>query len=210
MSLIQALEELQAEHGWLSKDSLRELSATIQTPLYRLQEVVSFYPHFRTEPPARLTVDVCRDMSCHLYGCDGLAERIREAAGDLHVEVIETSCVGACEMAPAVRVNGTPASVGDVRDLAEALRAGSIPAPKRETGSWLCDPYGTAASDDAAEGARYEAFRQVLSQDDPAAVDSLIETLKASGLRGMGGAGFPTGLKWDLVRREASFPKYVV
>ncbi len=208
MSLIQALENLQAENGWLSKESLRELAANIQTPLYRLQEIVSFYPHFRTEPPSRITVEVCRDMSCHLLGCDGLAERIREAVGDADIEVLETSCVGACEMAPAVRVNGTPASASEPRELAEAAQHGSLPAPRRESGEWKCDPYRNGAA--APDGARYEAFRQVLSQDDPAAIDSLIETLKESGLRGMGGAGFPTGLKWDLVRREEAFPKYVV
>lgn len=208
MSLIQALEELQAENGWLSKDVLRELSAEIQTPLYRLQEIVSFYPHFRTEPPARLTVEVCRDMSCHLHGCEGLAERVREAAGDLNVEVFETSCVGTCEMAPAVRVNGTPMAADDVDQLGRALRAGSLVAPSRPPGTWKCDPY--AANGAVPESAQYEAFRQILAQDDPAATDSLIETLKQSGLRGMGGAGFPTGLKWDLVKREAATPKYVV
>lgn len=211
MSLIQALEQLQAENGWLSKDALRELSAEIQTPLYRLQEIVSFYPHFLTTPPARLTVAVCRDMSCHLHGCEGLAERIREAAGDLPAEIIETSCVGACEMAPAARVNGTPVEVADVRALAAALRTGSLPVPDRATRDWRCDPYGPAGEGAAGpDGAQYDAFRQLLSQDDPAAVDALISTLKDSRLRGMGGAGFPTGLKWDLVKKEQAFPKYVV
>lgn len=206
MGLIHELERLQDERGYLAEDALRELSHALGTPLYRLQELVSFYPHFRASPPAPTTVAVCRDMSCHLGGCEGLADSIRDALADrADVEVEEVSCLGCCELAPAVRVNGVPMRVDDPAAFAAMLNEGmpshGIPEPRR----WACDPY----EGDAASG--YEAFRQTLAQiDRDGAVESLIQTLKDSGLRGMGGAGFPTGLKWELVRKEAAAPKYVV
>lgn len=206
MGLIHELERLQEERGYLAEDALRELSHSLGTPLYRLQELVSFYPHFRSSPSAPITVAVCRDMSCHLGGCEGLADRLRDAlAGRKDVEIEEVSCLGCCELAPAVRVNGVPIQVDDPADLGAAL-AGGVPSHRTpEPREWSCDPYGGDPE------SSYEAFRQTLAQiDRDGAVDTLIQTLKDSGLRGMGGAGFPTGLKWELVRKEAATPKYVV
>jgi NADH:ubiquinone oxidoreductase subunit F (NADH-binding)/NADH:ubiquinone oxidoreductase subunit E len=206
MSLIHELELLQQEHGHLTDDLLRDLAHSLATPLYRIQELVSFYPHFRTTPPAAVTVHVCRDMSCHLKQADGLAEKLAAELREADVEVEEVSCLGCCELAPAVRVNGIPSRVDDAEALAADLKHGSGPegsyAPRRE---WACDPY------DGDPESGYECFRQTLAQiDRSGAVDALIGSLKESGLRGMGGAGFPTGLKWEIVRKEAATPKYVV
>ena len=205
MGLIHELELLQQEHGHLTDDMLRELAHSLGAPLYRLQELVSFYPHFRTTPPAATTVSVCRDMSCHLAQGDGLAGKLATALAGADVEVEEVSCLGCCELAPAVRVNGIPVRVDDVEILAANLKNGGPEgtyAPRRE---WACDPY----EGDPEVG--YECFRQTLAQINlSGAIDTLISDLKESGLRGMGGAGFPTGLKWELVRKETSAPKYVV
>lgn len=207
MGLIHELERLQQEHGHLTDDLLRELAHSLATPLYRLQELVSFYPHFRNTPPAAVTVSVCRDMSCHLAGSDGLAGRLAAAigTGNADVEVEEVSCLGCCELAPAVRVNGVPLRVDDAEALAASLANGGPEGSYAARLQWACDPY----EGDPETG--YECFRQTLAQiDRRGAIDALIDTLKESGLRGMGGAGFPTGLKWELVRKEAATPKYVV
>jgi len=205
MSLIHELERLQEERGFLSEDALRELAYASKTPLYRLQELVSFYPHFRTTPPSPTTVQVCRDMSCHLAGSDGLAARISKALDRDDVEVEEVSCLGCCELAPAVRVNGAPVHVGDPGDLADTLSTGRPTTLATAPRTWACDPY-----DGEPEGA-YECFRQTLAQNGRGgAIDALIGALKDSGLRGMGGAGFPTGRKWELVRAEDTTPKYLV
>jgi len=205
MHLIHELEALQAERGHLEKDDLRELAERLSVPLYRLQELVSFYPHFRTTAPAPITVSVCRDMSCHLAGADGLADHLRAALSDqAEVEIAEASCLGCCERAPGIRINGVPVRAADLAAVVEVIRGGG---PKRELKphrAWKTDPYGDA------EGA-YEGVRMALAQDDPGeAAVRLIGELEKSGLRGMGGAGFPTGLKWKLVRAEAATPKYVV
>lgn len=206
MSLIHELEALQAERGHLDPESLRELARRIGEPLYRLQEIISFYPHFRTEPPAAVEVHVCRDMSCHLAGGDGLAGRLEaELAGTEGVGVSETSCLGCCELAPAVRVNGLPASGSDPKQLAEAIAGGGPPAWRAPARSWRADPYG------GDREAAYSTLRRILEADDREAErDALIDALEQSGLRGMGGAGFPTGLKWKIVRGEQATPKYVV
>ncbi|MFO7589121.1 MAG: NAD(P)H-dependent oxidoreductase subunit E [Gemmatimonadota bacterium] len=206
MSLIHELEALQEERGHLDSEALRELAHRLGVPPYRLQELVSFYPHFRSGPPAPVEVHVCRDMSCHLAGGTGLRERVAKAfEGRGDVRVSEASCLGICELAPAARVNGAPARADPPAALAASVAAGGPPAWRAPDRSWRADPYG------GDRQAAYETFRGFLAQADRVrAVDGLIAGLEASGLRGMGGAGFPTGLKWKIVRGEEVTPKYVV
>ncbi len=121
------------------------------------------------------------------------------------MEVCETSCLGCCELAPAVRVNGLPATGADPKALAASLARGGPAKWKAPVRAWKADPY--AGDREAA----YSTLRRILETDDrEAARDALIAGLEQSGLRGMGGAGFPTGLKWKIVRGEKSTPKYVV
>ena len=206
MSLIHELEALQEERGHLDSEALRDLAHRLGVPLYRMQEIVSFYPHFRTEPPAPLEVHVCRDMSCHLVGGPGLAERVAKAfAGRDDVRVSETSCLGICELAPAARVNGAPAGADHPGALAASLATGGPPPWRAPAVAWRADPY------EGDREAAFETFRGVLAQADrTGAVDALIAALEASDLRGLGGAGFPTGRKWKIVRGETATPKYVV
>ena len=74
MELLRELSRLQRERGWLSNDALRELADTKRVPLYRLEGLVGFYPHFRREPPKRATVHVCRDICCAMAGGNHLSE----------------------------------------------------------------------------------------------------------------------------------------
>ena len=202
MRLLRELERLQAEHGFVSETSLRELSAELRVPLYRLQGLVSFYPHFRTEAAPPTTISVCRDMSCHLAGADGLVDRVLEQLGGRDdVAVQSSSCLGCCELAPAAHINGRPARLESSEGVLDHLHD---PAPEtRQRSRWRCDPY--------EDGEPYGALRAVLEADSAAsAADDIIAGLESAGLRGMGGAGFPTGLKWKLVRAETKGPKYVV
>ena len=102
MNLLERLNELQTRHGWLSDDVLRAFSAAEGVPLYRLQEVASFYPHYRRTPPPRATVSLCRDAACHLAGGPAFLQAVKSGlAGVGDVEVHEVSCVGRCEHAPS-------------------------------------------------------------------------------------------------------------
>ncbi|HET6575481.1 MAG TPA: NAD(P)H-dependent oxidoreductase subunit E [Fimbriiglobus sp.] len=194
MRLIPLLTAAQETHGHLSEPVLRDLARAANVPLHRLQQLVSFYPHFRTAPPPRVELAVCRDVACHLAGIPKLQEL---HGGDVAVQ--EVSCVGRCDRAPAGLLNGTPVHLGGVdavkRWVTGEAPAFALPPPQR----WALDPYPDE---------RYGAVRTL--RDDPAGADRVIAELKASGLRGMGGAGFPTGTKWELVRQEQRTPKYVI
>jgi formate dehydrogenase beta subunit len=196
-SLIPALNAIQARLGWLPRAELEELSRDTRRPRYEIEGLISFYPHFRTEPPAKVAVAVCHDLPCNLAGSEARLAEMRERYGDdAEVELVEVSCLGRCDTAPAVAVNERPAPVEDSDVLVAEARAGNVgEAPANErTEPWPNDPY--PAESGIAE--RYATLRALLAGELDA--DTIVQTLKDSGLRGMGGAGFPTGQKWGLVR----------
>jgi NADH:ubiquinone oxidoreductase subunit F (NADH-binding) len=192
------LMEIQGRLGWLPREELEALAREQRRPLYEIQGLVSFYPHFRTEPPARVTVRVCHDLTCWLNGAEDRIAQLHEQYGDTgDVEVVEISCPGRCDIAPAATVDEQPARLDDVETLVEVKRSGdndlgAVVAYGPE-GGWPNDPYGPGEP-------RYQALRALLSGE--ITPQQVIDDLQASGLRGMGGAGFPTGKKWELVRGE--------
>ena len=197
-SLIPMLMEIQERLGWLPREELEALAREQKRPLYEIQGLVSFYPHFRTEPPAGVTVRVCHDLTCWLNGAEDRIAQLHEQYGDTgDVEVVEISCPGRCDIAPAATVDEQPARLDDVEMLVEVKRSGdndlgAVVAYGPE-GGWPNDPYGPGEP-------RYQALRALLSGE--ITPQQVIDNLLASGLRGMGGAGFPTGKKWELVRGE--------
>jgi len=208
-SLIPALNAIQERVGWLPREELVALSRDVRRPLYEIEGLVSFYPHFRTDPPKKAELRVCHDLSCWLRGADQRIAAIKERYGsDADVEVVEGSCLGRCDIAPAGTVNEAPvpldevdAAVADAKETG-AERAGVVRRPS--TGSaarWPNDPYPTP-------GDRYAVLRDALAGRLDAA--NIIAALKDTGLRGMGGAGFPTGRKWDLVAAQETTPKYAI
>ena len=197
-SLIPMLMEIQERLGWLPREELEALAREQKRPLYEIQGLVSFYPHFRTEPPTGVTVRVCHDLTCWLNGAEDRIAQLHEQYGDGgDVEVVEISCPGRCDIAPAATVDEQPARLDDVEMLVEVKRSGdndlgAVVAYGPE-GGWPNDPYGPGEP-------RYQALRALLSGE--ITPQQVIDDLEASGLRGMGGAGFPTGKKWELVRGE--------
>ena len=115
MRLIGLLNDAQAQHGYLSQDTLRQLAKEANVPLHRLQQLVSFYPSFRTTPPPRVELAVCRDMSCYLAGRK-LHNELKELAGD-GVEVHEVSCIGRCDRAPIGMLNHEPIPLSDFEQV---------------------------------------------------------------------------------------------
>ncbi|MEV4173079.1 NAD(P)H-dependent oxidoreductase subunit E [Nonomuraea sp. NPDC049709] len=207
-SLIPALNAIQARLGWLPREELEELGRTMRRPLYEIEGLVSFYPHFRTTPPAKVAVNVCHDLSCWLRSADDRIAEVRERYGDeAEIELVEVSCLGRCDSAPALAVNEHPAPVADVDALVAAAREEEL-AEATVTGRadpWPNDPY-PAGSDVST---RYASLRALLAGE--VSAGSVVATLEASGLRGMGGAGFPTGRKWGLVASaEPGGVKYVI
>ncbi|MFM9195468.1 MAG: NAD(P)H-dependent oxidoreductase subunit E, partial [Planctomycetia bacterium] len=99
--IVQELHHIQHRHRYLPEAELRKLAERTGTPLYRLQEVASFFPHFKLEPPPAVEVHVCHDMACHQHGCAGLKQELERslaaeiAAGKATVRY--ASCLGRCD-----------------------------------------------------------------------------------------------------------------
>jgi formate dehydrogenase beta subunit len=202
-SLIPALHAIQEREGWLPREELVALSREVRRPLYEIEGLISFYPHFRTTPPRRVTLRVCHDLSCWLRGSDERLAAVRARYGpDAEVEVIEGSCIGRCDAAPAATVNDAPVPLAEVDALGGAAQNGGMRPPEASSvRRWPNDPYASAEE-------QYGVLRDVLA----GALDAgqVTTALADSGLRGMGGAGFPTGRKWELVAAQAATPKYAI
>jgi NADH:ubiquinone oxidoreductase subunit F (NADH-binding)/NADH:ubiquinone oxidoreductase subunit E len=207
--IVQALHEIQHRCRYLPQEELRALARRLNVPLHRVHEVASFYPHFRLEPPPRVDVKVCRDMACHLRGADRLkrtlAAQAHELGGPARVAVGGASCLGQCDHAPAVSINDQVyrgKREAELRDLVRLAAANEpLPPQRADRGplGWKIDPYDGAP--------RYEALKRFVETRDG---DSILGALKVADLRGMGGAGFRTHLKWTFVRGAPGSPKYVV
>ncbi|MBA0085322.1 MAG: NAD(P)H-dependent oxidoreductase subunit E, partial [Acidobacteria bacterium Pan2503] len=204
------LRAIQLRYGFLPKVELEGLSQRTLTPLYQLHSVASFYPHFRLAPPAKAEIRVCADMSCHLNGaCELRTELQRRFAGcrPEEVQIRDVSCLGRCDHAPAISINDeilSEASAASAEQMAlRALRGEEVaePHPERARVECKADPYGDG------DDKKYDVLRRLVESR---AWDDVLAQLKAADLRGMGGAGFPTSMKWDLVRKQRDPVKYVV
>ena len=104
--LVQELYRIQNRLGWLPDAELRALAQCSRVPLYRLEEITSFFPHFRRQPPPAVEVKVCRDMSCHLRGSAKVIDELQKATGtnDRDVSITGCSCLGRCDRAVAMLV----------------------------------------------------------------------------------------------------------
>ncbi len=205
-SLIPALNAIQHERGWLPRDRLVALARDTRRPLYEIEGLISFYPHFRVDAPAKVEVAVCHDLTCWLHAADEQIAAIHARYGDdVEVEINEVSCLGHCDIAPAAAVQEHSVAAASVSELVEAARAGgvSVIAGDKARRHWANDPYP-----DGSGRPGYASVRSMIVGE--LAAEQAIETLKESGLRGMGGAGFPTGGKWEMVAAQENEPKYVI
>jgi formate dehydrogenase beta subunit len=203
-SLIPALNAIQREHGWLPREELVALARETRRPLYEIEGLISFYPHYRQEPRAAIQLAVCHDLSCWLAGSDERLAELRERYGeDVEVEIVEVSCLGRCDIAPAVAVQEQHAPAAEAEERVESARGGDVKEAEalRPDRRWPNDPYGESSE-------HYGVLRRVVAGE--ISHEDIIAQLKDSGLRGMGGAGFPTGTKWELVRNQELTPKYAI
>ncbi len=206
--IFDELRAIQLRFGYLPKAELESLSERTQTPLYQLHSVASFYPHFHLTPPAKAEIRLCDDMSCHLNGsCELRAELLRRFSGlrPEDVQMKDVSCLGRCDQALAVAVNDeiyVHVNADRVEDLARQAMRGD-----HHRGEHPHEARVACASDPYGDGEKYGVLRRFVASKD---WDGLLATLKEAELKGMGGAGFPTSLKWDLVRKQADPVRYIV
>jgi formate dehydrogenase beta subunit len=124
------LRGIQRAHGYLPEGELHALAARRAMPLFTLQAVASFYPHFFLKPPARAEVRVCGDLACHRYGGNELRERIAARYQGQDVNVKQVSCLGRSDLAPAIAVNDQifeKASETEAGTLIDFALAGASP-----------------------------------------------------------------------------------
>lgn len=198
--LIEHLHALNDRYGQLRTGHLAALAQLLKLAQVEVFEVASFYHHFdvvredadgRYEAPARLTVRVCNGLSCELAGANDLLAKLPALLGT-DVRVIEAPCVGRCEQAPVAVVHQRPVPKADAPTI-QALAA--VDQRFDDT------PPAIDLAGYRAQGG-YTLLRQC--HEGTRDVESVIKAMEDSGLRGLGGAGFPAGRKWRIVRGEAA------
>lgn len=198
--LIEYLHVIQDTRGHLPAGLLVALSEAMKLPLVEVYETATFYAHFDIvddgeTPPPRMTLRVCDSLSCCMAGADALAEQLAAEAGD-DCRVVRVPCIGQCDRAPAAALGKRVFAPASLEALRAAKAAGDV-APV------LPRYKGLAAY--RAEGG-YGVLQQL--QTGALSAEAVIVTLEQSGLRGLGGAGFPTGRKWRLLSTQPA-PRYL-
>jgi formate dehydrogenase len=192
--LIENLHLIQDRFGHIPAGHLVALAREMKLAMTEVYEVATFYHHFdviregEKAPPA-LTVRVCDSLSCELSGSNELIKGLKQSLGD-KVRVIPAPCVGRCEQAPVAVVGQNPvpqATVDKVKPLVAANK------DKCAVGKYL-------SYAEYRKNGGYDIAIECLNGTRDA--ESLIKTMENSGLRGLGGAGFPSGRKWRIVRGE--------
>jgi NADH:ubiquinone oxidoreductase subunit F (NADH-binding)/NADH:ubiquinone oxidoreductase subunit E len=193
--LIEHLHKIQDRYHALSAAHLAALAQEMKLAQSEVYEVASFYHHFDVlrdgdAVPASLTVRVCAGLSCEMAGAQDLLDRLPALLGT-EVRVLAAPCVGRCETAPAALVGQHPVTSASVETVQQAVAAGQT--RHVHEGHVSLDGYRAAGG--------YALLRACLAGERD--VDGVIATMEDSGLRGLGGAGFPAGRKWRIVRAEA-------
>ncbi|MBM2577376.1 NAD(P)H-dependent oxidoreductase subunit E [Jannaschia sp. Os4] len=190
--LIEHLHLIQDAHGHLSARHLRALAEEMRLSMAEVWEVATFYDHFdplrKDDPvPPALTIRVCDSLSCELAGSEALMAALEEGVDPAAVRVLRAPCMGRCDTAPVAEVGHGHVDHATPDLVMRAVEAGA-------THAIVPDYEGLDAY---RAGGGYEKLAELRDGGDWAAVQ---ETVAASGLRGLGGAGFPSGRKWGFVR----------
>ena len=192
--LIEHLHLIQDRYGHLSAAHLAALAAEMRLALTEVYEVATFYAHFDVvkegeTPPPPVTVRVCDSLSCALNGAERLFADLSNRLGP-GVRVVRAPCMGACDRAPVCAVGHVQVMQADAGKVAAA--AAQTPHPHL---------YPTPTPFDAyCRDGGYALLKSCLAGK--RSRDEIIKIVSDAGLRGLGGAGFPTGRKWSLVRAE--------
>jgi formate dehydrogenase beta subunit len=198
--LIEFLHRIQDAHGHLAARHLRALAEELRLSMAEVWEVATFYAHFDPvregeAPPPDLTIRVCDSLSCELAGAQALKSALEGGTDPARVRILRAPCMGRCDTAPVVELGHRHIDHATPESVLAAVAAG-------ETHPVIPD-YETLDAYRAGGGyARLQALR---AGGDWEAVQA---TVASSGLRGLGGAGFPSGKKWGFVRANPG-PRYL-
>ena len=198
--LIEFLHLIQDAYGHLSARHLRALAHEMRLSMAEIWEVASFYAHFDLVkegevPPPALTIRVCESLSCELAGSEALFDALQSGMDPAQVRVLRAPCMGRCDTAPVLELGHNHIDHATPEKVEAAIQAGATHAH--------IPPYQSLEAYRAEGG--YDVLAELRASGDWAAVQ---DKVLASGLRGLGGAGFPSGKKWGFVRANPG-PRYL-
>ena len=202
-ALLPALHILQDTYGYVDHAMHLAIREVLGIPVTETASVQSFYQYFTGKSQGRYVIQLCGRAACHVAGAEELLLSWEKALGikagettpDGSYTLLTTGCLGACDIAPAVKINGTiigPVAPGQVEEILAHLEDMLIEEKKLPLAEYL-------------KVGGYEGLKCALAN--PA---DIIPKLKESGLRGRSGSGFPVGLKWETTANTESDEKYIV
>jgi NADH:ubiquinone oxidoreductase subunit F (NADH-binding)/NADH:ubiquinone oxidoreductase subunit E len=198
--LIEHLHLIQDQYGHLSVQHLNALADEMRMAQTEVYEVATFYAHFDVVkdgevPPPALTIRVCDSLSCELAGAQALKSALEDGLDPAKVRVLRAPCMGRCDTAPVLEIGHNHIDFATAEKVDAAIAADDT------------HPHMTDYQDLAAYRATggYDKLESLRADGDWQAVQDLVNQ---SGLRGLGGAGFPSGKKWGFVR-AADGPRYL-
>ncbi len=199
--LIECLHRIQDHHKHISKRHILALAEELSLPRAEVYEVATFYHHFdvvdetQETPPPAVTVRVCESLTCEMFNSKQLIADLKEEFGD-EVRIQPVPCVGRCHDAPVAVAGVNPIGHATVDKVASAVNGGQLDA----------EPPEYIDFDQYRQEGGYRTLRRC--HDGELDRESVIKTLQDANLRGLGGAGFPAGKKWEVLRTK-SRPRYV-
>ncbi|QIK41726.1 NAD(P)H-dependent oxidoreductase subunit E [Pontivivens nitratireducens] len=199
--LIEFLHLIQDTYGHLSAAHLRALAEELRMAQAEVYEVATFYAHFDVVkegevPPPALTIRVCDSLSCELAGAQALMAALQDGLDASQVRILRAPCMGRCDAAPVLELGHAHIEHATLEKVEAAIAAGATHPTIPEYEGF--DTYRAAGGYDTLMTLRNGARTP----------DQVQEDILGSGLRGMGGAGFPSGRKWSFVR-AAPGPRYL-
>src|SRR6266403_2811433 len=231
-ALIPMLMYAQDEFGFVGEEMIAEIAGRLDLRTVQVEETLEYYSMLHRKPMGKHHVQVCTNVACMLRGGYDILEQAKKRLEIGHKEVTkdgvfsleEVECIGACTGAPAIQVNYdfyenvTPLSLDRlIEDLDKGRRpepqgviSGALHERAEQETPLISKRWGIKDSHKinvALQHGAYQALDKALKQMTP---ESIIDEVKKSSLRGRGGAGFPTGLKWSFVPKDSPKPKYVI
>ncbi|MCY4463165.1 MAG: NAD(P)H-dependent oxidoreductase subunit E [Albidovulum sp.] len=193
--LIEFLHLIQDKYNCLSAAHLRALASELRMSQAEVYEVATFYAHFDVvkegeSPPPPLTIRVCDSLSCEIAGASALMQGLRESLDPAEVRVVRAPCMGRCDTAPALELGHNHIDNANIEKVAAAIAA-------KEFNPRLPD---YEKFSDYRDSGGYGTFLAYLGGSK--SVEEVQSEISNAGLRGLGGAGFPSGRKWSFVRAE--------
>jgi len=225
--LIENLHKLNDAYRALHDRHLVALAKEMNLPMAEVYEIATFYHHFEVvrgnDPVADITIRVCDGIACELAGAQNLLAKLPAILGNPNVKVISAPCVGRCEQAPIAVVHQYPVLFATADKVAAAVNNNFTTQPiAKDNGNF--DPAALAEKSISPQGENqavspdyvgYESYRAqggyVLAKEiiegkkeNSRDTESIIKIMESSGLRGLGGAGFPAGRKWRIVKDQVA------